>query len=140
MRGKVGLAKPSLSSGGQWRRASACSAGIIRIRWRASTAWPRLGAIDTRIAQIDKRLAADFPDYFALASPQPLSVEAAQAQLRPDEALVVFLDTKAWKPAPEETFIWVVTKTQIRWIRSELGTIALTREVQALRCGLDLTA
>ena len=72
----------------------------------------RLAAIDDRIAEIDKRLAADFPDYAALASPAPLSVEDVQAQLGADEALVLFLDTPEWKPTPEETFIWVVTKTE----------------------------
>jgi CHAT domain-containing protein len=30
-----------------------------------------------------------------------------------------------------------VTKTDMRWVRSELGTPALTRQVSALRCGLD---
>ncbi len=60
-----------------------------------------------------------------------------QAQLAADEALVLFLDTPAWKPTPEETFIWVVTKTDSRWLRSALGTQALKREVTALRCGLD---
>ena len=97
----------------------------------------RLAAIDTRIADIDKRLATDFPDYAALSRPEPLSVEEVQAQLRADEALVLFLDTPEWKPTPEETFIWVVTKTDMRWVRSDLGTPALTREVAALRCGLD---
>ena len=97
----------------------------------------RLAAIDTRIADIDKRLAMDFPDYAALSRPEPLSVEEVQAQLRADEALVLFLDTPAWKPTPEETFVWVVTKTDMRWVRSDLGTPALTREVAALRCGLD---
>jgi tetratricopeptide (TPR) repeat protein len=97
----------------------------------------RLAAIDTRIAVIDRELTANFPDYAALASPAPLSVEEVQAQLEPDEALVLFLDTPEWKPTPEETFIWVVTKTDMRWVRSELGTPALTREVAALRCGLD---
>ncbi len=53
----------------------------------------RLAAIDARIAEIDKRLAKDFPDYAALVSPEPLSVEEVQAQLRADEALVLFLDT-----------------------------------------------
>ncbi len=99
-----------------------------------------LAAIDARITEIDKKLAGDFPDYAALASPAPLSVEEVQAQLRPDEALVLFLDTPEWKPTPEETFIWVVTKTDLRWVRSELGTPALTREVAALRCGLDEAA
>ena len=72
--------------------------------------------------------------------PEPLVVEEVQAQLRADEALVLFLDTPEWKPTPEETFIWVVTKTDMRWVRSDLGTPALTREVAALRCGLDARA
>jgi CHAT domain-containing protein/tetratricopeptide (TPR) repeat protein len=97
----------------------------------------RLEAIDARIAIIDKELAVSFPDYAALASPAPMSAEEVQAQLAPDEALVLFLDTPEWKPTPEETFIWVVTRTDMRWVRSELGTPALTREVSALRCGLD---
>ena len=100
----------------------------------------RLDAIDTRIKEIDKELAAKFPDYAALASPAPLGLEDAQAQLGPDEALVFFLDTKEWGPTPEETFIWVVTKADVRWVRSDLGTKALAREVQALRCGLDAEA
>ncbi len=92
----------------------------------------RLTATDTRIAEIDKELAAKFPDYAALASPAPLSTGEVQAQLGADEALVLFLDTQELKPLPEETFIWVVSKTDMRWARSDLGTAALTREVQAL--------
>jgi CHAT domain-containing protein len=97
----------------------------------------RLTAIDTRIAAIDKRLVAEFPDYAALAAPQSLSVEEVQADLRPDEALVLFLGTSEAKPTPEETFIWVVTKTDMRWVRSDLGTPSLRRDVAVLRCGLD---
>jgi len=100
----------------------------------------RLTAIDARIAEIDGTLAAAFPNYAALASPEPLAIEQAQAQLRPDEALVLFLATPEVKPAQEETFIWVVTKTATRWVRSDLGLNALVREVRALRCGLDYTA
>jgi len=33
----------------------------------------------------------------------------------------------------------LVTKSSVRWMRSDLGTQALTREVTALRCGLDVT-
>jgi tetratricopeptide (TPR) repeat protein/CHAT domain-containing protein len=97
----------------------------------------RIAAIDARLTAIDKDLAANFPDYAALASPAPLPVEEVQAQLGADEALVLFLDTPEIRQAPEETFVWVVTKTDVRWIRSELGTESLTREVAALRCGLD---
>jgi CHAT domain-containing protein/tetratricopeptide (TPR) repeat protein len=97
----------------------------------------QLGVIDSRIAEIDKRLAADFPEYAALASPAPLSVDAVQAQLGANEALVLFLDTPEAAPTPEETFIWVVTKTDLRWVRSDLGKPKLGNEVAALRCGLD---
>jgi tetratricopeptide (TPR) repeat protein/CHAT domain-containing protein len=99
----------------------------------------RLAAIDARIAEIDKRLLAEFPDYAVLARPTPLSVEEVQAQLGADEALVLFLDTPEGRreATGEETFIWVVTKTDMRGVRSDLGTVALGREVSALRCGLD---
>jgi CHAT domain-containing protein/tetratricopeptide (TPR) repeat protein len=100
----------------------------------------RLAAIDARLSEIDKKLAADFPGYAALADPGPLSVEDVKAQLGPGEALVLFLDTLAIAAAPEETFVWVVTRTDIRWVRSDLGKSALAREVQALRCGLDSAA
>lgn len=97
----------------------------------------RSAVIDTRIAVIDKQLAADFPDYAVLASPAPLSVNEVQAQLGEDEAVVLFLDSPKQKTMAEETFIWVVTKTDSRWVRTGRGTAALTSETVALRCGLD---
>lgn len=101
----------------------------------------RLAAIDQRLASIDARLARDFPDYAALANPKLIRVAEVQAVLSANEALVLFLETDVrFKPLPEETFVWVVTKTDVRWVRSELGTVALRREVAALRCGLDAAA
>jgi CHAT domain-containing protein/tetratricopeptide (TPR) repeat protein len=98
----------------------------------------RLAAIDARLSEINRQLAQKFPDYAALASPAPVSVAEVQAQLGPDEALVLFLDTdERFKPLPEETFVWVATRADVRWVRSDLGTAALAREVAALRCGLD---
>ncbi len=100
----------------------------------------RLAAADAKIADIDRRIASEFKDYHAFASPQALSAEDVQSQLRPNEALILFLDTPAWEPTPAETFVWAVTKTDMRWVRSELGTPELEREVQILRCGLDASA
>jgi hypothetical protein len=49
-------------------------------RLAVGSLWPhphigpaRLAAIDARIAEIDERLKAEFPDYAALVSPLPLS-------------------------------------------------------------------
>jgi CHAT domain-containing protein/tetratricopeptide (TPR) repeat protein len=100
----------------------------------------RLAEIDKRIAEIDARLATDFPDFAALSRPEPLTVPEIQNSLGPDEALVALLDTGELKGAPEETFVWIVTKTGMRWLRSNLGTAALASEVAALRCGLDAAA
>ena len=128
---------------GEWqKRDQARSAAVSQApdkRDRAAEAAnvARLAAIDARIGEIDRRLAADFTDYAALARPQPLGIVDVQAELRADEALVLFLDTPEWEPHPEETFIWVVTKTDVRWVKSGMGTKALTERVAALRCGLD---
>jgi len=102
----------------------------------------RLSAIEARIREISERLAVEFPDYAALASPQPLSIEEVQGLLGTDEAVVLFLDTifaevLGSKQGPAETFIWVVTKTDVRWVRSDLDILGLAGEVGALRCGLD---
>ncbi len=107
-----------------------------------TTNMARLAAIDTQIAKIDKELTVAFPDYVALVNPGAASVEDIQAQLAKDEALLLFLDTQELEqqPMPEESFLWVVTKTDMRWVRLELGTKALTERVAALRCGLDAAA
>ena len=126
------------------RCASRCGASQARRparrERRSGERSPRLAAIDARLAEIDAKLKAEFPDFAALASPAPLPLAEAQALLGEDEALVLFLDTPEKKPTPEETFIWVATRNEARWLRSELGKAALVREVEALRCGLDAAA
>jgi CHAT domain-containing protein/tetratricopeptide (TPR) repeat protein len=100
----------------------------------------RLAAIDALIGKIDQRLLADFPDYAALARPTSLSVEGVQTQLGDEEALVLFADTPSFEPTAEESFIWVITKTASRWRKTGFPLSHLTREVAALRCGLDTAA
>ena len=97
----------------------------------------RLGAVEARVGAIDKRMVTEFPEYAAFSRPRALSIHQVQAALQPDEALIQFFDTSALKPSLEETFIWIVTKTDVRQVRSALGTKAIAREVAALRCGLD---
>jgi hypothetical protein len=99
----------------------------------------RLAAIDGRLKGIDAQFAKDFPEYASLTGPKPASVPEVQALLEPNEALLLLLDTSKQKPVPEETFIWVITKSDARWEKSELGTAPLTERVAALRCGLDAT-
>jgi CHAT domain-containing protein len=127
----------------EWQKRDAARSAAIsqapdkRDRSSEAANAARLASIDARIDEVDKRLIADFPDYASLARPSVLATEEVQAQLGADETLILFLDTPESQPAPEETFLWVVTKRDVRWVRSDLGTPALTREVAVLRCGLD---
>ena len=97
----------------------------------------KLVALDTRIRDLDNRITAEFPQYAALARPAPLPLDAAAANLAADEALILFLDTAAFPAMPEEMFVFVVTKTERRWFRLDVGPTFIAREVAALRCGLD---
>ena len=93
---------------------------------------------DKALDAIEARLKTEFPDYAALARPEPLNIADVQGQLGANEALVLFLDMDKWASVTgEETFIWAITKTESRWVRSELGTESLTEKVATLRCGLD---
>jgi tetratricopeptide (TPR) repeat protein len=89
--------------------------------------------VDTERNNIEKRFKAEFPEYTSLVRAMPLTVEDVQTHLGDDEALVLLLDTPAWK----EVLLWVVTKTEVRWIRATLDGISLSDAVRDLRCGLD---
>lgn len=100
----------------------------------------RLASLDEQIGAIDREITERFPDYTALANPAPLTIAEVQGELSDGEALVMTLDTPAHLTMPEETFVWAITRTSSRWVRSKLGSEALKREVAALRCGLDEAA
>jgi CHAT domain-containing protein/tetratricopeptide (TPR) repeat protein len=112
-------------------RAEARRAGQLR---------EEMANIGIRLAAIDTRLANEFPDYTALANPKPVSVTETQALLQADEVLLQFIETPELREKPSETFAWIVTKSEARWIRVALGTRALAEHVGALRCGLDFDA
>lgn len=95
-----------------------------------------LEAVRSRITQIDRAIATEFPKYSALVTPTPLQVPEVQDLLQAGEALILFLDTTDERKN-EATYVWAITKTTSKWVRSSLGKSALKREVSALRCGLD---
>jgi tetratricopeptide (TPR) repeat protein len=101
----------------------------------------RLSAIDAQLKAIDQSLAIAFPDYVALANPEPLAVTAVQAELHASEVLAFFLETPAFKALPAELYVWLVPKSGApRWLKLALTPVALATEVAALRCGLDAEA
>jgi CHAT domain-containing protein/tetratricopeptide (TPR) repeat protein len=89
--------------------------------------------VEKRISAIDAMFSQRFPDYAALASPEPLSVRDTQALLRPGEALYqLVLDD-------DRSFAWVVSRDAVRWHQVAMGRKALADQVVGLGCGLDAT-
>ena len=111
---------------------------VSRIEEPEETLRQSIAEEDKALDAIEAKLKQQFPEFIALAHPEPLTIVDVQAQLQEDEALVLFKDFEAWANIiPEEAFIWVVTKTDSRWVRSALGTESLKQQVASLRCGLD---
>jgi hypothetical protein len=78
-----------------------------------------MGDVEKRISAIDTIFSQKFPDYAALASPQPLSARDTQALLRPGEALYhLVLDD-------DRSLAWVITRDAVRWRPVALGRQAL---------------
>lgn len=93
--------------------------------------------LDERRAAIDAELTQQFSNFASLNIPEPSKLSDVQTMLDDKELLIVLLDTEARNSAPEETFIWAITKSSSRWVRSPVGTKTLGDLVAGLRCGLD---
>lgn len=94
-------------------------------------------SLDRELDATDKRLGDEFPEYASFSNPKPLDLAVTQALVHEDEALILFLDVPKIGSLPADGLAWSVTKTDSRWVHSDLGGMALTARVFALRCGLD---
>lgn len=94
----------------------------------------RAAAIAGQIRELDRTIAARFPDYAALVTKTPIAIEDVQKQLGPDEAMLLFTTTS------RATFVWAVTRADVRWHAADLGEKQLSEAIGALRCGLDAEA
>ena len=90
--------------------------------------------LTTRLAAVAARLEKEFPDYAALASPNPLPAEDVQKLLGGGEALVFFV------LGDEASHIFAVTRERIDWQIIPLGARAISDKVAAFRRGLDVDA
>ena len=90
-----------------------------------------LAAAGQRLDALDARLAKDFPQYAELCQPRPIDLDAAQALLAPDEALLVYL------VGGDESWLWVLRRDRTAMHRIAIGAKALDRVVTQLRSSLD---
>ena len=90
--------------------------------------------IANRIKELDRSIAAQFPDYAGLVTKTPVSIEEIQRRLNPNEALLLFATTSRF------TFVWTVTRADVRWHAASIGAKQLAETISILRCGLDAEA
>jgi CHAT domain-containing protein/tetratricopeptide (TPR) repeat protein len=95
--------------------------------------------VETEARDLTKQLESEQANGKTESSIAPLTIPETQAYLAPDEALILVLPTASFEQIPGETFVWVVTKTDARWVRSEIGHATMHAIVQTLRCGLNGT-
>lgn len=91
-----------------------------------------LERISKELAAIDRRLAADFPQYVALTRPNSLKIADVQKLVGADEAVLVFL------VGDNESFVWAISQERVSWQRLGLGRTRLGEKVVRLRKGLDV--
>ncbi len=87
--------------------------------------------LDRVAAAERKAISASFPDFVALTEPQPLTIAATQALLRPSEALVTLLVGR------EHSHVWAISKERSVWARIPDGAKTIAGHVTALRRALD---
>jgi CHAT domain-containing protein/tetratricopeptide (TPR) repeat protein len=94
----------------------------------------RAKELEQKLAGVDARLAAEFPDYGALTTPKAQAVQQAQALLGADEALVFLLSGE------KQSHIFALTRDRVSWQPIAVGAEVLTQRVAAFRRGLDVGA
>lgn len=100
--------------------------------------------LEAVIERTDGRLRDIVPGLAELSLPEPAAIATVQATLSLGELMLVLLDSRGLPGptglGPGGTLVWAITRDTARWTRIPLGPSDLTREVAALRCGLDRSA
>ena len=94
------------------------------LRGQAST-------IASKIRELDHLIATQFAGYSSLVTRTPVPIEDVRKQLGPNEALLLFTTTRRF------TFVWTVTRSNVRWHSAPIGAQQLAETIGILRCGLD---
>ncbi len=95
-----------------------------------------LADLDTRLAELDGKLADHFPEYTEIANPRPLALAVAQALLGADEALVTYL---AGVRGDDSSYLWVARRDRAEFFTIEFSAEELLDAVANLRAGVDLS-
>ncbi|MGH6652779.1 MAG: CHAT domain-containing protein [Sphingopyxis sp.] len=98
---------------------------------KAAALRSELDAAAARLAPLDARIAAEFPDYATLVTPKAIDVAAVQALLEPDEAMLMLL------PSEGHHYAFAISKQAATWNRVDDGAAPIAADVARLKCRID---
>lgn len=90
-----------------------------------------LDAAAARLAPLDARIAAEFPDYATLVAPKAIDIAAVQKLLAPDEAVLMLL------PSEGHHYAFAISKKKALWHRVDNGAAPIAADVARLKCRID---
>jgi CHAT domain-containing protein/tetratricopeptide (TPR) repeat protein len=129
----------------KWRDGTESAVIAAQGRGDKDQAIERQAAIadmESRARSLYLELDEKFPEYGRLIGAEPVSVAETQKLLHDDEVLLQFLSASTslrHGGVVAESFAWLVSKRDARWVRLTLALREISDAVAALRCGLDAT-
>lgn len=112
--------------------AAAASAGA-RVADQENAMRAEVAELTRRIAASQVTLESRFPEYQALASPEPMGIKEFQALLKPDEAMLAYLVDE------KQTWVWVLRRDKVGFLKLPIGRSALNDAVAGIRRQIDLS-
>lgn len=95
----------------------------------------KIKALRAERAALVKKIAAGFPDYGRILSPQPATVADVRSRLRTGEALLGFYSSE------NATYAWAIPSSgDAAVVSAPIGRVKLDEMVKHLRGGLDFSA
>lgn len=91
----------------------------------------QLSQLGDELAEIDKRLDTQFPEYGDLVAPRSVDTAAVSGALSEDEALVMML------PSEGHHYVFAITREAATWYRAEDSGAQIEALVDRLRCRMD---
>jgi CHAT domain-containing protein len=105
--------------------------GYAQFKARRAALKNDIDRAETEVKEANAGIVSAFPSYAALSDPKPLSLAETQSLLQADEALIAIL------VGSSKSFLWAITRERTGWAQIDLAGEELTKEVTALRAGLD---
>jgi CHAT domain-containing protein len=93
----------------------------------------RESALNDQLQAIDAQVARDFPEYFDLIRPAPLTIEQARALLKPGDAILLAV------PSGFGTHVVALTRDRVSWHRSNWSAERVAAAVRRLRWSAGAT-